>query len=63
LNHWKIKKVVKDEEDYKNVVSAISRNFEQLKKIYVNLFSTENYPYISRNEITMFCEHIGIFDG
>lgn len=63
LGYWKAAKVVKDPEDFHQCELVIQKHFEQLKHIFVNLISGDNYPHIGWNEFGAFCRQVGILDG
>ena len=63
FGYWKAAKVVKDPEDFRQCELVIQKHFEQLKHIFVNLISGDNYPHIGWNEFGAFCRQVGILDG
>lgn len=63
LGYWKAAKFVRDTGDFNRCVAIIREYFPQLKHIFVNLISSDNYPHIGWNEFVTFCRSVDILDG
>jgi hypothetical protein len=54
--------VVRDPDDFRQCTLLIQRHFEQLKHIFINLISSDNYPHIGWLEFVTFCGAVDILD-
>lgn len=62
LGYWKAARVVRDPDDFRNCTDLIERHFGQLKHIFINLISNDNYPHIGWLEFVSFCGAVDILD-
>lgn len=62
LGYWKAARVVRDPDDFRRCTLLVERHFEQLKHIFINLISSDNYPHIGWLEFVTFCGAVDILD-
>jgi len=63
LGYWKAAKFVKDADDFRACEALIKGHFKELKHIFINLISSDNYPHIGWNDFVAFCRNVDILDG
>ena len=61
--YWKAPKLIKDPEDFDLCTKVIQERFVDLKNIFVNLMSGDNYPHIGLNDFVSFCRDTEVLDG
>jgi hypothetical protein len=62
MKHSKISRVVKEESEFKAVVSTLRANFRQIKEIFDNTAASSNYPTISWLDFTDFSTMCQLLD-
>ena len=62
IKQWKVRRFVKDEEDYNKVEDMIINNFEKIKHIFTVIISSPDFPNIGQMTMGNFCEEAGLLD-
>ena len=62
--YWKIGKVIKDEQDYKDVVKLLKDNMAFLKDVYLDasMGGKSTFPLISMVDMEAMCQRAGLMD-
>ena len=60
--HWKMGNVIKDQQDYKDVVHLLKENMNFLKDVYLDTQSNSAYPFISMIELSELCKKAKMVD-
>ena len=62
FKHWKVKKIVKDKEELKEIEDFFQENIKPLKDIYITLLSNSTYPNLTWLDFGKYIQQIGIID-
>ena len=62
MQHWKIPKMIKDQDDIKGVEDVIKKHYGYLKKCFIHLASKSNYPNITAIDVGNFIQKCNILD-
>ena len=62
MKYLKVRKICHSEEEYKELQEFILLNYTQLKEIFTNLISADNYPNVGMLQFSHFCKESEIYD-
>lgn len=59
IKYWKVKKFIKDEQEYNDTVQVLLKFIDKIKKVYIDLISSSTFPSISWIDFSNYSQKVG----